>query len=591
MILLLILALVTPAAAKPAACPDGRFLLPEEVLLLPVEFEGGRQGIALAAGTVEIDGSCGPATAKVKPGKRGTRVIVRWPACGDRTRALLKGSIASPECGTLRGKVKAKKTKAVPFEAVRSACGDDHVDLAGGETCDLPADEPTLDLLEAAGDAIAAGGTDVPLSADGSLRFLRSTTATGGVDEIVRGALVVARWVHDGDTTTMTVDQDGDGTPEIQSDAQRAPVRSVTVGHDFDDDGAVDRTVSLEQVGGDGLQVEITPAGGSPTGFSTTLVQEMRTVVGRAIDSEGCTPEQEARAKFSLTVGTTAGFQCLRALGLGAVAKAIEGKIAKDGVRFHCGATTGCAGVDPLNGFLGGVLPIPIGMDLGAKFFTGEGACSNPAMVLFHEVLHVGMGEAHSPFLDRTTFEGLATDRVYSCTDLCFRPAKATKGECATCLGVDRCDAKCERFADLPSDPPCDARVELTQTTCPSSACSCCVGCPPGLKFVETMEGTGFGPVGSYVRVNLPPMLGGQLTCGSWSPAICPGSGAGVVSCCQRQATEPASTTFVGTLPFPFQDFCFCPAPPSSEVGTLVAQLVAADNNVLDEDSKPIVCP
>jgi hypothetical protein len=212
-------------------------------------------------------------------------------------------------------------------------------------------------------------------------------------------------------------------------------------------------------------------------------------------------------------------------------------------------------------------------------------------MVLFHEVLHVGMGEAHSPFLDRSTFEGLATDRVYSCTDICFRPTKATKGECATCLGVDRCDAKCERFADQPSDPPCDARIELTQTTCPSSPCSCCEKCPPGLKFLETMEGTGFGPVGSYVRVNLPPMLGGQLTCGSWSPATCPGASAGVLSCCQRQATEPASTTFVGTLPFPFQDFCICPVPASSEVGSLVAQLVAADNNVLDEESKPIVCP
>ena len=64
-----------------------------------------------------------------------------------------------------------------------------------------------------------------------------------------------------------------------------------------------------------------------------------------------------------------------------------------------------------------------------------------------------------------------------------------------------------------------------------------------------------------------------------------------MLSCCQRQATEPSSTTFVGTVPYPFQDFCMCPIPPSQALGTLLAQLVAPDNNVLDEDSKPIVCP
>jgi hypothetical protein len=167
----------------------------------------------------------------------------------------------------------------------------------------------------------------------------------------------------------------------------------------------------------------------------------------------------------------------------------------------------------------------------------------------------------------------------------------ATKNECAKCLGVDRCDAKCERFRDLPSDPPCGARVEIARTTCPSTACSCCGKCPPGAKYVETMEGTAYGEVGHYVRVNLPPLLGGVIACGSWSAAACPGASGAVLSCCQRQASEPASTTFVGTLPFPFQDLCVCPIPPSQEVGTLVAQLVAPDNNVLDEDSRPIVCP
>jgi hypothetical protein len=247
--------------------------------------------------------------------------------------------------------------------------------------------------------------------------------------------------------------------------------------------------------------------------------------------------------------------------------------------------------VDVLDALLQGALPTPIGVNLGAAFFTGEGTCSNPAMVLFHELMHVGIGEAHSFFLDRTTFEGLATDRVYSCADICFRPMMATKNECAKCLGVDRCDAKCERFRNLPSDAPCGARVQIAQTTCPGTACSCCEVCPPGATYVETMEGTASGPVGTYLRVNLPPVLGGKVVCGSWSGATCPGGGGSGLSCCQRQASEPESTTFVGTLPYPFQDLCVCPIPPSTLLGTLVAQLVAPDNNVLGEDSRPIACP
>ena len=285
--------------------------------------------------------------------------------------------------------------------------------------------------------------------------------------------------------------------------------RAAVVRYDLDGNGSVERTLSLTQVGADGLEVEIVLAGQAPTGFSAPLVQETRNVaVTGAATGVGCTAGELASAQATLTSATASGFACLRGLGLDPVAKAMEGKIAKDGVEFRCGATSGCAQVDILDGLTRGFLPTAIGVNLGTSFFSGSGACSNPDMVLFHELLHVGLGEAHSPFLDRTTFEGLATDRVYSCTDLCFRPGLATKSECGTCLGVDRCDSKCSAYADGPSDPPCDVLVDVTATTCPSTACTCCEGCPAGIRWVETMEGHASGPVGSYVRDQPAPQPG-----------------------------------------------------------------------------------
>jgi hypothetical protein len=594
-VLAVLLSPAASAAAKPVACADGRFLLPEGATVLTAPAASQRQGVSLASRAIGIEGSCEPAHAKVKPGRRGTRVTARWRACGDFKKVALKGVIAAPGCETLRGQLKARKTARVDFEATRSACGDGYVDVAGGETCDLPVDgsEATLALLDAAHDAIAAGATDVALSADGTLRFRRSATATGGIDEIVRGAVTLVRWVHDGDDTIMTSDADGDGVAEITIEAQRAPVRTAVVRYDLDGDGSAERTLSMSQVGADGLTVEITLAGQAPVGFSAPLLQEARTGAAAIVATGvGCTAGELASAQATLATATASGFACLRSLGLGGVEKAMAGKLAKDGVEFRCGAATGCAQVDILDGLTGGLIPTAIGMNLGTSFFTGAGACSNPDMVLFHELLHVGLGESHSPFLDRTTFEGLATDRVYSCTDLCFRPGLATKSECATCLGVDRCDAKCSTYADGPSDPPCGGTVDITSTTCPSTACSCCQDCPAGTKFVETMDGTASGPVDSYVRINMPPNFGGQISCGSWSAVTCPGVSANILACCQRQAGEPDTTTFHGTLPFPFAGIsCICPVPPSMEVGQLVAQLVTLNGGAVAEDTNPITCP
>jgi hypothetical protein len=134
--------------------------------------------------------------------------------------------------------------------------------------------------------------------------------------------------------------------------------------------------------------------------------------------------------------------------------------------------------------------------------------------------------------------------------------------------------------------------VDITSTTCPSTACTCCKDCPAGVSFVETMTGNAAGPVGSYVRINMPPNFGGQITCGSWTGVTCAGVSANILACCQRQASEPSTTTFTGTLPFPFGGVsCICPAPPPTEVGQLVAQLVTPSGDAVDEDTQPITCP
>ncbi|MCW5890734.1 MAG: hypothetical protein KIT14_09290 [bacterium] len=208
----------------------------------------------------------------------------------------------------------------------------------------------------------------------------------------------------------------------------------------------------------------------------------------------------------------------------------------------------------------------------------------------FHELLHMGLGDWHAPGLERDDKASLATDRVYSCTDMCFRPGEVTKRSCATCLGVDRCDAACDAYPDLPGEPACGARVALTSVGCPSQACTCCPDCPPGVRFRETASGEASAPEGWALRVNFLQTLGGELTCGSWTRTPC-ALCAFDLSCCERKPGQPAATTFVATPPFPFMDTCVCPVPPPLDAGAVLAQIVNPQNDAVAEASEPITCP
>lgn len=620
----------TTATARPAACPDGRFLLPAGAAFAGSPTPGTRQGITLANRQLAIDGVCPPARAKIKAGRKATAVSARWRTCGDLRKVAFAGRITAPACATLRGTLRAKTRRPTTTDATRSACGDGYADRAAGETCDLPTDgggvpttlspggttttttppgggtttttlpgggsgsEPTPASLDAARDAIAAGGTDVPLSPDGTLRLVRIATPAGGIDIIARDGVPLVRWEHDGDVTEMVADTDADGVPELHLTGRRAPVRSAVVRYDLDGDGVIERTLTMTQVAPDGVEAEIAEAGRAPIGFSAPLLQEVSAgplPAGGAVTSTGCTAAQEAAAKTALTDALATGLQCLRDLGLDSIAKAIEGKVARDGVTVRCGGTTDCAQIDILDSITRGLLPMSVGITLGPDFLAGSGVCTKSAMILFHELLHLALGEIHSPFLDRSTFEGLATDRVYSCTDLCFRPQQATKSECAKCLGVDRCDAKCAKFQDG-SEGPCDLFVDITGITCPRQSCQCCDGCPGGINWASKLTGDARGPIGTILQTTLPRPPDGDLTCSAWTPVTCPGAAIDG-TCCERKPGNAEATAFAGESrqpPAVNPQGCICPPPPPPTGVAFVAKVIAPDGREL-EDQQTDICP
>lgn len=139
LLILAVLVVVLPAAGarrpKPVPCDDGRFLIAGGPALV-TGATAVADAVTLANRTLTIDSGCGPAAAKTKAGRKGTRVKARWATCGELRRARFAGRIASPACTTFTGKFRAKKRKAVSFTAERSRCGDGQIDPGNGEACE-----------------------------------------------------------------------------------------------------------------------------------------------------------------------------------------------------------------------------------------------------------------------------------------------------------------------------------------------------------------------------------------------------------------------------------------------------------------------
>jgi uncharacterized protein YfaP (DUF2135 family) len=127
-------------------CQTGRFLIPDVVLLAgPGAPEMDELYIRKVNGIMVASissGSCPLGEAKMKTRRRFTKVTARFEGCRDVPgRVVVKGKIASPDCDTLEGRMRApgaytKRNRRTDFNAVRapSLVGPDGlaIDSAGG---------------------------------------------------------------------------------------------------------------------------------------------------------------------------------------------------------------------------------------------------------------------------------------------------------------------------------------------------------------------------------------------------------------------------------------------------------------------------
>jgi hypothetical protein len=110
------------AMAERSACTAGRFVVDGEELFAPaaatpfrplhVVDGGAAHGsiIELAGGQVSIEGVCPPTRARLRHGKRRTRLKARWQGCTNLPgRVRLSGTIAGDDCSTLTGRIRAKR--------------------------------------------------------------------------------------------------------------------------------------------------------------------------------------------------------------------------------------------------------------------------------------------------------------------------------------------------------------------------------------------------------------------------------------------------------------------------------------------------
>jgi hypothetical protein len=138
-LILLVAALAGPPVAaahraKPAPCPDARWVVTAGGERLG-DGSGAPVVLALAGGVATMDGGCAPTVQRVRVTRRGTRIRWRAAACAGLVDVKLKATLAT-SCDAIAGRVRAKRTKPIPFAAASSRCEDGVVDAGAGEQCD-----------------------------------------------------------------------------------------------------------------------------------------------------------------------------------------------------------------------------------------------------------------------------------------------------------------------------------------------------------------------------------------------------------------------------------------------------------------------
>src|SRR6516162_8253136 len=93
--------------------------------------------IAVEGVTISIASGCPAVAGVVHAMPKDTILTAKWPTCGVLRGVKLKALIVS-QCTTIRGTLKARHHRPIPFVAKRSVCGDGILDPGNGEQCEPP---------------------------------------------------------------------------------------------------------------------------------------------------------------------------------------------------------------------------------------------------------------------------------------------------------------------------------------------------------------------------------------------------------------------------------------------------------------------
>jgi hypothetical protein len=152
LLLLALLLLAGPAEAVQAKkCPDGQFVVDGPALIESAQAGLRFDAIALEGKKVSIASGCEPRRATLRRNRNGTKLRVRWSACGALRQVRLRAQI-DEDClhlaGTLQAKGLGEKSLAGLFEpkAPPELYGGEAVEVGSGTECDTSL---VLDAIEA----------------------------------------------------------------------------------------------------------------------------------------------------------------------------------------------------------------------------------------------------------------------------------------------------------------------------------------------------------------------------------------------------------------------------------------------------------
>jgi hypothetical protein len=400
-------------------------------------------------------------------------------------------SPSNPDGGTDGGGADAWVDGAVDAGYGRDAA-DILTDAEGGDGASnslCPASAISADLLEAAHDALADGGTDAKLSADGCIHLHRSSAGAASIDEVLYGAQVTSRWTTNGDTTTGERDEDFDGTFEWNAKITRtAGARGAVITRARPDGTLLSRDTYTVTDSEDSVHALLEIDDGTGTGTLTTdvefdaPVEQPATITGPTpgTGAGDCTPEQAAQIQADMQKALSDGAACA-GRGVPGLAQHLGTTIPAQGIELRCGSRPGeCAAINWWSavGTLLGVGSGPIVIVVDPDNYFGAAGCQNHAQVLLHELLHTLLG-LHSGYDPPDTPQGVVHDRVYACASLCEDTAP-TKCQCASCLRTTVCDPRCAGYADCNPDLGAQCRC-FSNPRYYSTYTECTVKCPTGL--------------------------------------------------------------------------------------------------------------